>query len=264
MQEQIKRSYCRKYSPQVQRNIIQIYSSRDDKFLALKEIRSQTGCKYLTERKIQHWMGKLKTGKAISTEFEDEVMEECKSVYNNKNSYSYAAVRVCAKKIFDKDYWDVDTNSFVKKWHDDKRTYQLQFTNKWVSGILKRYNASSELKCDIEAKSSIAINSFHHKSTDGDDFDKLMEYTYDIVLDYPSSHSASSDDSITAPPSVYECHNIASISSSPELPTSAYSQIDTFDFDSFEFDDLFGFFYDGDESSSSSSSSSPFSQTSYH
>ena len=213
-------------------------------------------------------MGKLKTGKAISTEFEDEVMEECKSVYNNKNSYSYAAVRDCAKKIFDKDYWDVETNSFVKKWQNDKRTYKLQFTNKWVSGILKRYNASSELKCEIEAEPPIAIKSFNPNSSNGDDFDKLMEYTYDFVLDYPSSHSASSDDSITAPPSAYECHNIALISSSPEccikseLPTSAYSEIEQFDFDSFEFDDLFGFFDVGDESSSSSSS--PYSQSSYH
>ena len=152
-----KRNYKRQYTSQEQKKIIQIYNDYDDKTIALKQIKLMIKCKYLTQQKILHWMSKSKTGKAISSEFEDEVMVECNKLYNinfldiknNKNlnikkTYSYSNIRECAKKIFDKDYWDDSSKSFIKQWHQDKRTYKLLFTNKWVCGMLKRYSERIE------------------------------------------------------------------------------------------------------------------------
>ena len=159
-----KRNYTRQYTSQEQKKIIQIYNDYDDKTIALKQIKLMIKCKYLTQQKILHWMSKSKTGKAISSEFEDEVMVECNKLYNinfldiknNKNlnikkTYSYSNIRECAKKIFDKDYWDDSSKSFIKQWHHDKRTYKLLFTNKWVCGMLKRY---SERIVSVVAKPS--------------------------------------------------------------------------------------------------------------
>jgi len=154
---QVRKGYVHKYTSQEQKDIIQVYNNYDDKTIALKQIKSLIQCKYLTQQKILHWMSKLKTGKAISSEFEDEVMVECNKLYNInycdiknnnnlniKKNYSYSNIRECAKKIFDKDYWDESNKVFIKKWHHDRRTYKLLFTNKWVCGMLKRYSERKE------------------------------------------------------------------------------------------------------------------------
>jgi hypothetical protein len=172
-----KRNYERQYTSQEQKKIIQIYNDYDDKTIALKQIKLMIKCKYLTQQKILHWMSKSKTGKAISSEFEDEVMVECNKLYNinffdiknNKNlnikkTYSYSNIRECAKKIFDKDYWDDSSKAFIKQWHHDKRTYKLLFTNKWVCGMLKRY--SERIESVVVKPSTHAITSTTSSTTD--------------------------------------------------------------------------------------------------
>jgi len=49
--------------------------------------------------------------------------------------------------VLNKDYWDADTSSYVKKWKLDKRTCNLQFNNKWVSGLLRR--STMKLPCPV-------------------------------------------------------------------------------------------------------------------
>ena len=86
------------------------------------------------------------TGRPISEEFEQEVLAECeKSAASNKkkvsstaNKYPYNFVRECAARVFDREYWDENDLSFVKKWHMDPCTSKLQLTNKWVVGLLRR------------------------------------------------------------------------------------------------------------------------------
>jgi len=155
--------------------IIQIYMSYEDKSIALKKIRSIPGCENLIEQKILHWMSKSKskskTGKPISTEFEVDVMEECKQFRQDLKgkSYPYTVVQQCAKKIFDKDYWDESSKSFIKKWHFDRRTYKLHFTNKWVHGMLKRIRNTTETEADIQELSTSSINHSVERSHIKDD-----------------------------------------------------------------------------------------------
>ena len=58
----------------------------------------------------------MKTGKAISNEFKNEVMDRVKQLchLSTRATYSYSAVRECAIKIFDKDYWDDHSKKFIK------------------------------------------------------------------------------------------------------------------------------------------------------
>jgi len=153
-----ERSNSHKFLIKDKLQIIKIYTSYEDKSIALKKIKSIPGCEHLIEQKILHWMSKSKTGKPISTEFEGEVIEECKQFRQDLKgkSYPYTVVQLCAKKIFDKDYWDESSKSFIKKWHFDRRTYKLHFTNKWVYGMLKRN--TTETEADIQELSTSSIN----------------------------------------------------------------------------------------------------------
>ena len=189
MQDQRKRRYTHKFPLLDQKKIIEIFKNYDNKSNALKKIRSSIpGCKYLSEQKILHWMSKSKTGKAISIEFENEVMDRVKQLchLSTRATYSYSAVRECAIKIFDKDYWDDRSKTFIKKWHHDKRTYKLQFTNKWVTGMLKRNNCCSSL--------SMSSNSISLSSSSSESLSSMSLPSSSLPL--PSSQSSSSSSSL--------------------------------------------------------------------
>ena len=63
------------------------------------------------------------------------------------NSFSYyclvlvVMVKNCAVAIWNKDYWDEESASFLKKWRTNRTTARLAFTNKWVYGLLRRQQA---------------------------------------------------------------------------------------------------------------------------
>ena len=63
------------------------------------------------------------------------------------NSFSYyclvvvVMVKNCAVAIWNKDYWDEESASFLKKWRMNRTTARLAFTNKWVYGLLRRQQA---------------------------------------------------------------------------------------------------------------------------
>jgi hypothetical protein len=253
MQDQRKRRYTHKFPLLDQKKIIEIFKNYDNKSIALKKIRSSIpDCKYLSEQKILHWMSKSKTGKAISSEFEDEVMDKVKQLchLSNRATYSYSAVRECAIKIFDKDYWDDNSKSFIKKWHHDKRTYKLQFTNKWVVGMLKRNlfhdtTTNNEQCTVIELHQSVTCCSSQSLNTninDNDtidsvtsdiDFDKFMEFPYEFKVESSSDNSkflSSSFDDL-------DTHGK---SSSHHFNNYNHQQNDS-DLDSFEFDDILEF-----------------------
>jgi len=50
-------------------------------------------------------------------------------------------VKNCAVAIWNKDYWDEESASFLKKWRKNRTTARLAFTNKWVYGLLRRQQA---------------------------------------------------------------------------------------------------------------------------
>ena len=50
-------------------------------------------------------------------------------------------VKNCAVAIWNKDYWDEESASFLKKWRMNRTTARLAFTNKWVYGLLRRQQA---------------------------------------------------------------------------------------------------------------------------
>ena len=93
----------------------------------------------------------IKPGKQISYEFEDEVILYCENAYKlkssspiidrNKFTYSYSTIKKAAIIIYNKEYWD--GRSFIQKWHNDVRTRKLKFTNKWVTGMLRRQSCIS-------------------------------------------------------------------------------------------------------------------------
>jgi len=138
------------YSISERKSIVTLYDDFTCKVTAMKLIHSIEGYEKLNERRIKRWkkQSTLKSpGRPISEEFEDEVLLECKhspknikkdKVTSKVNMYSYALVRECANKILNKDYWDDSTGISTKKWLNDSRTSKLQFTNKWILGVLQR------------------------------------------------------------------------------------------------------------------------------
>jgi len=129
--------------------VLEIYDQFESKISAIQVIKSINGFEHVNERKIKRWkkQATMNTpGRPISDEFENEVLLECERVsrlYQVKrvvtsNLYTYSLVKHCASEVLQKDYWDEETCSFMKKWLLDKRTCNLRFTNKWVFGVLRR------------------------------------------------------------------------------------------------------------------------------
>ena len=93
----------------------------------------------------------------VCSEFEMEVLNECtqrilllknktdRTIYrkkaNNTNQFSHRLIRECARDIHNREYWNEKNGSFIKKWQKEKLTCSLMFSNKWVSGFLRRENA---------------------------------------------------------------------------------------------------------------------------
>lgn len=103
---------------------------------------------------------KVKRGRPINDEFEEEVCIECEKSLepDNKklkrkkaNEFSYAHVKQCALIVREKDYLDDKSNTNFKKWKLNETTNRLKFTNKWVYGVLRR---RTERNLTLESKQS--------------------------------------------------------------------------------------------------------------
>jgi hypothetical protein len=147
----------RAYLVSEQREIISIYDSFVNKTDAIKHIKSMNGYHEIYERKIKRWKSSNKImGKPISQEFENEILKECiqensnflNNIVKNKK-FESQRIKRNAMKIFDREYFSHKFNQLIQKWHYDNRTYNLQFTSKWIKGFLKR------LKDKLESNSSL-------------------------------------------------------------------------------------------------------------
>ena len=127
--------------------LVDLYDSTDDKITAMSLVNdaTQNGEQIITERRVKRWKksGLLKMqGRPLSVEFEDEVIAECERTQSKESSsaniYPYELVRASAINVFNKDYWDDASSSFIKKWHQDKKTCKLRFSNRWVFGLMQR------------------------------------------------------------------------------------------------------------------------------
>lgn len=136
----------RMLSPAERKALVDLYDSTNCRTTAMSLINAtQSGEQIITERRIKRWkkggMYKI-SGRPLSVEFEEEVIKECESTKPKKSStvniYPYEFVRECAINVYNKDYWDKESSSFVKKWHHDKTTSKLRFSNRWVLGLLQR------------------------------------------------------------------------------------------------------------------------------
>lgn len=148
----VKKSSPQNFTESERRSIVQLYDLFECKATSMSVIHSIDGYETMPERKVKRWkigmeeMVPRVPGKPISLEFEQEVMMECQKTDSKDfkkssatNGYTYSLVRLCAQQVMNKDYWDADSASFVQKWRRDKRTCGLLFTNKWVSGVLRRW-----------------------------------------------------------------------------------------------------------------------------
>lgn len=145
-----------KYSDDQQRRIIEIYDSFSCKVMAMKAINQMYGFENIYKRKIERWKRSNKSmGRPVSREFEMEVIQEYHNtiitINNNINKQQQdekekevnvymtnSTLKKCALVVFDRQYWDESTKSYVQKWHVDKLTCNLCFTSKWIAGLLKR------------------------------------------------------------------------------------------------------------------------------
>jgi len=201
----------------------------DSKVDALNRIRSIKGLENLDESMIRDWVvveGTLtckQPGRPINEDFEDEVMIECEKNSellcrsqvmrrgSSSNRFSYDHIRSCAVKLLDTFYWDKSSNSFSKKWTLDKRVSKLHFTNKWISGLLRRQSMKKVMRSsyqsdDVVSTTSIPYNSLNSLSTtssttqvvfrDGISKSLLNEDFDDIVLDIFETSNSHQEDQI--------------------------------------------------------------------
>jgi len=138
-----------KYSDDEQKRVIQIYDSFSCKLTAMKAINEIRGYENIYKRKIERWKRSSKSmGRPVSREFENEVIQEYRHAFSNLSGQmmsqyvTNSSLKKCALIVFDREYWDDKTKTFVKKWHLDKLTCNLCFTSKWISGVLKRSTKS--------------------------------------------------------------------------------------------------------------------------
>ena len=161
--------------------LVDLYDSTDDKTTAMSLVNAtQNGEQTITEQRIKRWKksGMLKLpGRPLSVEFEEEVIAECERTQSKESSstniYPYEFVRMCAVNVFNKDYWDDESSSFIKKWHHDKKTCKLRFSNRWVLGLMQRVSkrrivTTSGHQHDTEA-SDLPSSSINQKKPSGDD-----------------------------------------------------------------------------------------------
>jgi hypothetical protein len=184
----------RAYLVSEQREIINIYDSFVNKTDAIKHIKSMNGYHEIYERKIKRWKSSNKImGKPISQEFENEILEECiqenanfiNNIVMNKKLES-RRIKKNAMKIFDREYYSHKFNQLIQKWHYDNRTYNLQFTSKWIKGFLKR------LKDKLESNSSLPSSpSYLNTSSSAlSDFQRITSSSLSIEHEYTLKQSS--------------------------------------------------------------------------
>jgi len=161
-----------KFQPNEQKAIIDVYDKYTDKAIAMRILKNIPGLENMYERKIKRWKSSTKTmGKPVSQEFEDEVYEEYLKINeDNSNDISFTNVSTvnikrCGIQVLHREYWDVTTNQMIKKWHNNPHTTALQFTNKWVSGFIRRRRMKVELSSSPNISTPF-LNSSFSSSTD--------------------------------------------------------------------------------------------------
>ena len=114
----------------------------------------------------------------VCREFEMEVLNECtkhiimktkvttdgimdRKKANNTNQFLHRLIRECARDIHNREYWNEKSGSFIKKWQIEKLTCNLMFSNKWVSGLLRREHA--------RRVGSTVNNNYNNDNNDNDD-----------------------------------------------------------------------------------------------
>ncbi len=91
-------------------------------------------------------------------------------------------------QVLHREYWDVTTNKMIKKWHNNPHTTALQFTNKWVSGFIRRRRMKLELSSSPNTSAQL-FNSTFSSSTDRT---SLIENLYILnVNSYDSNEDTS-------------------------------------------------------------------------
>ena len=155
-----------KFLPNEQKAIIDLYDRYTDKTIAMRILKNMPGLENMYERKIKRWKSSTKTmGKPVSQEFEDEVYKEYQQLNKDDDidvsfmNVSTVNLKQCGLKVLHRDYWDITTNQLVKKWHNDPHTSSLQFTNKWVSGFIRRIRLKLNLSSSLSSSSSSTTTS---------------------------------------------------------------------------------------------------------
>ena len=184
------------------RAIVELYDKTSCKVTAMNLINSMPDCDQIKERRIKRWKkyGMFKIpGRPLSVDFEEEVIAECERTQSKDmpslNMYPYDVVKECAMKVFNKDYWDESTSSFIKKWHHDKKTCKLQFSNRWVLGLFQRA-AKRKISEQDTTETASAVNISHtnvSSSSSQLDIDELIG-----ALINASSSSSSSSSSLSS------------------------------------------------------------------
>jgi hypothetical protein len=77
-------------------------------------------------------------GRPISQEFESEVLDEYKRLFPPLTELSRHSLRVCGHRVLNREYANADSGVMEQKWLKDPLTRSLQFTDRWITGILKR------------------------------------------------------------------------------------------------------------------------------
>jgi hypothetical protein len=180
-----------KFQANEQKAIIDVYDKYADKAIAMRILKNIPGLENMYERKIKRWKCSTKTmGKPVSQEFEDEVYEEyLKLSKDNSNdvisftNVSTVNLKQCGIQVLHREYWDITTNQMIKKWHTNPHTTALQFTNKWVSGFIRRRRMKLELSSSPNTSAQF-LNKTFSSSTDNT---SLIENLY--ILDVNSYDS---------------------------------------------------------------------------
>jgi len=134
----------RKYSDEEREQIIRIFDSIENKTKVIKFLQDVCGYEEIYLRKIQRWKStdKKTMGRPVSREFESEVLDVYKRHFPN-TLLSRHLLRDCGYLVLNREYFNVDTGAMEKKWLADNRTCKLQFTERWIKGMLKRNKCST-------------------------------------------------------------------------------------------------------------------------
>lgn len=149
----------RKYTLDEQRIIIDLYDTHECKTEAMNKINSMEGFEHVYERKIKRWKhcSAKPMGRPVSQEFEEEVLREYEQAVSKIDwtsrscPFSYSKLKQCATKVFDREYHDCTVEGVVtyhKKWLKDSRTKNLQFTSRWITGMIRRASIRERISMD--------------------------------------------------------------------------------------------------------------------